>query len=110
MSIGNEEMLSRLEIQPESTLRDFTTDRRMLILSALAVVVGVAGALLAYFLLHLIYAATNIFYFGRLSWQFVSPATNHLHWYAALIPVLGGLIIGVMARYGSEKIRGHGIP
>ncbi len=94
----------------QSTLRDFTTDSRMLLLSALALFVGVAGAVLAYFLLHLIYAATNLFYFGRLSWQFVSPATNHLHWFAALIPVIGGLIIGVMARYGSDKIRGHGIP
>jgi H+/Cl- antiporter ClcA len=94
----------------ESKLRDFTADRRMLIVSALALILGAAGAVLAYFLLHLIYASTNLFYFGRLSWQFVSPATNHLHWFAALIPVAGGLIIGVMARYGSDKIRGHGIP
>ncbi len=27
-----------------------------------------------------------------------------------LVPVAGGLIIGLMARYGSERIRGHGIP
>jgi CIC family chloride channel protein len=110
MAIGNRGMLSRLESPPESTLRDFTTDRRMLILSTLALVVGVAGAVLAYFLLHLIYAATNLFYFGRLSWQFVSPAANHLHWLAALVPICGGLLIGLMARFGSDKIRGHGIP
>jgi chloride channel protein, CIC family len=110
MTIGNEKILAGQESEPESLLRDFTTDRRMLILSALAVVLGIAGALLAYFLLHLIYAATNLFYFGRLSWRFVSPAANHLHWLAAVVPVAGGLIIGVMARYGSDKIRGHGIP
>ena len=98
------------ELQSHSPLRDFNTDTRMLGLSALALVTGVAGAVLAWLLLHLIYAATNLFYFGRLSWQFVSPATNHLHWFAALVPVIGGLIIGVMARYGSDKIRGHGIP
>jgi CIC family chloride channel protein len=110
MATETEVLLSEMEGEQESLLRDFTTDRRMLILSALALFVGVAGAVLAYFLLHLIYAATNLFYFGRLSWQFVSPATNHLHWLAALVPVVGGLIIGVMARYGSDKIRGHGIP
>ena len=61
-------------------------------------------------LLHLIYFATNLFYFHRLSWQFVSPAANHLHWLAVFVPVIGGLLIGLMARYGSDKIRGHGMP
>ena len=93
-----------------SHLRDFSADSRMLVLSALGLVLGVAGAVLAYFLLHLIYAATNIFYFHRLSWQFASPGANHLHWMAIFVPIVGGLIIGVMARFGSEKIRGHGIP
>ncbi len=82
----------------------------MLTLSALALVLGLAGAVLAYFLLHLIYLATNLFYFQRLSWKFVSPAANHLHWLAIVVPVAGGLLIGLMARYGSEKIRGHGMP
>ncbi|HVW78919.1 MAG TPA: chloride channel protein [Alloacidobacterium sp.] len=93
-----------------SHLRDFNADPRMLLLSVLALVTGVAGAVLAYFLLHLIYAATNIFYFHRLSWQFVSPAANTLHWLAVFVPIVGGLIIGVMARFGTDKIRGHGIP
>lgn len=91
-------------------LRDFTADSRMVMLSGLSAVLGVAGAVLAYLLLHLIYAATNLFYFGRFSWQFVSPAKNTLHWLAIFIPIVGGLIIGVMARFGSDKIRGHGIP
>ena len=93
-----------------SHLRDFTADPRMLVLSALALLLGGAGAALAYALLHLIYAGTNLFYFHRLSWQFVSPAANHLHWLTAIVPVIGGLLIGLMARYGSDKIRGHGMP
>lgn len=93
-----------------SHLRDFTADPRMLMLSGLGIVLGGAGALLAYFLLHLIYTATNLFYFHRLSWQFVSPAANTLHWLAIFIPIIGGIVIGVIARFGSDKIRGHGIP
>ena len=93
-----------------SQLRDFNADSRMITLSALALVLGLAGAVLAYFLLHLIYAATNLFYFHRFGWQFVSPADNHLHWLAIFVPIVGGILIGLMARYGSEKIRGHGMP
>ena len=72
-----------------SQLRDFNADSRMIILSALALVLGLAGAVLAYFLLHLIYAATNLFYFHRFGWQFVSPADNHLHWLAVFVPIVG---------------------
>jgi H+/Cl- antiporter ClcA len=82
----------------------------MLILSALALFLGLVGAILAYFLLHLIHLATNLFYFHRFGWQFISPASNQLHWLAIFVPVVGGLLIGFMARYGSDKIRGHGMP
>src|ERR1700742_1588424 len=88
-----------------SHLRDFTASPRMLMLSGLGLILGGAGALLAYFLLHLIYAATNLFYFHRLSWQFVSPADNTLHWLAVFVPIIGGIIIGFIARFGSNKIR-----
>ncbi len=91
-------------------LRDFNAGPRMIMLSGLAIVLGVAGAALAWMLLHLIYAATNLFYFQRLSWSFISPAQNNLHWVAILVPVVGGIVIGFMARYGSDKIRGHGMP
>ena len=93
-----------------SELRDFTAGPRMIKLSGLGVVLGAAGAALAWILLHLINACTNLFYYQRLSWQFVSPAENHLHWLAVFVPVVGGVIVGLMARYGSDKIRGHGIP
>ena len=82
----------------------------MLLLSLLGVVLGIAGAVLAWLLLHLIYVATNLFYYQRFDWNFASPALNHLGWFAALVPVAGGLIIGIMARFGSDKIRGHGMP
>ena len=91
-------------------LRDFNAGPRMLLLSGLALVLGAAGAALAWILLRLIYACTNLFYYQRFSWSFVSPAQNQMHWLAIFVPIAGGLIVGVMARYGSEKIRGHGIP
>ena len=61
-------------------------------------------------LLWLIAVFTNLFYYQRFSAAAVTPAGNHLGIFAALMPVLGGLIIGLMARYGSDRIRGHGIP
>jgi H+/Cl- antiporter ClcA/CBS domain-containing protein len=91
-------------------LRDFSADRRLLLLAGLAPVVGTAGAAAAWALLHLIYLATNLAYYGRLSALPVSITGTRLGLYAALIPVAGCLIVGLMARFGSEKIRGHGIP
>lgn len=92
-------------------LRDFSTDhRRLLLLAAMALVVGTAGAAAAWALLHLINLATNLAYYGRLSAAPVSIAGNALGAWSALVPVTGCLVIGLMARYGSEKIRGHGIP
>lgn len=91
-------------------LADFTTDVRVLYLSAMALAIGVISALVAWILVWLIGAITNLAYYQRLSTSFVSPANNQLGYLAILIPVVGGLIIGIMARYGSEKIRGHGIP
>ncbi len=93
-----------------STLGDFTTTTRVIPISLLAICIGVVSTYVAWALLRLIALFTNAFYYGRLSTVFVSPAGNHLGWYALLIPVAGGLVIGFMARYGSERIRGHGIP
>src|SRR5580698_5672704 len=95
---------------PMAPLRDFTADRRVLILAALAIVVGSAGAGAAWVLSRLINLVTNLAYFGTLSVAPANIADNTLGWAAALIPVAGCLVIGLMARYGSEKIRGHGIP
>ncbi len=96
---------------PFHELGDFTTvDRRTAYLAGLAVPIGLLGALAAALLLGLIGLLTNLFYYGRISWSFVSPAGNSLGLVALGIPVLGGLIVGAMARFGSERIRGHGIP
>ena len=91
-------------------LRDFSADRRLLLLAAMALVVGTAGALAAWALLHLIALATNLAYYGRFSAATVPIIGNRLGLAGALVPVAGCLIVGLMARYGSEKIRGHGIP
>jgi H+/Cl- antiporter ClcA len=92
------------------TLGDFTTTTRVLPISALALAIGVLAAFVALALLRLIGLFTNLFYFGRWSTALVSPAGNHLGIFSVLVPIGGALIIGVMARYGSERIRGHGIP
>jgi CIC family chloride channel protein len=96
--------------EANGTLRDYSANHRMLLISGLAAVLGGAGAVLAWALLGLIRLATNIFYFQQLSFVDRAPADHTMGWAAALMPVIGGLIIGVIARYGSEKIRGHGMP
>ncbi len=93
-----------------SKLGDFTTTTRVLPIAGLAMVIGLIGAYVALVLLWLIGFFTNLFYYQRLGSNLVSPAGNHLGWLAVLVPIVGGLIIGLMARYGSERIRGHGIP
>src|SRR5689334_14588416 len=94
----------------EDRLADFTRDRRLLILSALALVIGAISAVVAYALVWLIGVITNLAFYQRFSPSFTSPTTNHLGPLVIIIPAIGGLIIGLMARFGSEKIRGHGIP
>jgi len=91
-------------------LADHSADRRMIILGAMAVVVGSGGAAAAWILLRLIALVTNIAWFGRLSTASVDMAAAPAGPATVLLPVLGGLLIGLMARFGSEKIRGHGIP
>src|SRR5215467_8169890 len=100
--IGREDALN--------TLGDFTTTWRVLLLSVIAVGIGVLSAFVALALLRLIGLFTNLFFFQRWSTALVSPASNHLGIFEVAVPVLGALIVGLMARYGSERIRGHGIP
>jgi H+/Cl- antiporter ClcA len=90
---------------------DFSAEVRLVWISGLAVLIGAVCALIAVLLQGLIAIFTNLFYFQEFSLALGnSPAGNNLGWMAILVPVVGGLIIGVMARYGSERIRGHGIP
>lgn len=95
---------------PEDRLADFTTDRRLVLVSAMALVIGVISAFVARALLWLIAVITNFCYFGRFRTVYVGPQHSHFGWAIVFIPVVGGLLTGLMAKYGSEKIRGHGIP
>jgi chloride channel protein, CIC family len=96
--------------ETSSKLGDFTTTLRVIPLSLMAVVIGILNAFVALALLKLITIFTNLFFFQRWGTDFVSPASNTLGLWELWVPVVGALIIGVMARYGSERIRGHGIP
>jgi chloride channel protein, CIC family len=91
-------------------LGDFTASPRIILISLLALFVGAIGAFVALALLRLIGIFTNLFFFQRWSATLVSPVGNHLGPFVILVPVIGALIVGLMARYGSERIRGHGIP
>src|SRR5258707_10106546 len=94
-----------------SALRDFTVDRRVWLLTGVALLIGSGAAALAVLLLRAIALATNVFYFHRLSLAPVGPAGSPLSpWITMLVPIIGGLLVGLMAHYGSDKIRGHGIP
>ncbi len=91
-------------------LGDFTTSPRVLFVSAIALVVGTGGVISGAILLKLIRLVTNLAYFGTFSLADLPLGRSPLGLFAVVIPVAGALIIGLMARYGSEKIRGHGIP
>jgi CIC family chloride channel protein len=91
-------------------LGDFTTTSRVIGISVLAIGIGVVSAYVALALLRLIGLFTNLFFYQRWGSALVSPAANHLGAWVVVVPVAGALIIGLMARYGSERIRGHGIP
>jgi H+/Cl- antiporter ClcA len=90
--------------------RDFSVNDRLLRICGLAAVIGGVSTLAAVVLLGLIHLFTNLFFFGTFSVEEHSPASNTLGAWVIVIPVIGGLIVGMMARFGSEKIRGHGIP
>ncbi|MFZ0247150.1 chloride channel protein [Candidatus Binatus sp.] len=87
-----------------------TFDMRVVVLTLLAAAIGLAAGGAAVVLLKLIGLMTNLFFYGRLSTSFVSPAANQLGLLVLVVPVIGGVVVGLIARYGSEAIRGHGIP
>jgi H+/Cl- antiporter ClcA len=91
-------------------LGDFTTSPRVLGISVLAIGIGFLSAYVALLLLRLIGIFTNLFFYHRWGTALVSPAANTLGAWELAVPVVGALVIGLMARYGSERIRGHGIP
>ena len=92
------------------TLRDYSANSRILYTSSLAAGLGAVSAVLAWMLLEMISLCTNLFYFQR--WSFIErdPWQAGRHWWLILMPVLGGLIVGLIARYLSPRVRGHGMP
>ncbi len=93
-----------------SILRDFSVDSRVCLISAVSIGISVCSTALAVILLRCIALATNFFYYGRLSLSPVSPAGSPWGHWMLIVPVVGGLLVGLIARFGSDKIRGHGIP
>lgn len=92
-------------------LADFDVSRRMLLIAAFALPIGVLSACVSWVLLRLIGLITNLVFYERLGTALVAPGSGHHSPLLILLaPVCGGLVIGVVARFGSEKIRGHGIP
>src|SRR5579863_3059024 len=83
---------------------------RMVLVSFLAAGIGLVAGFVAYGLYKLIGLFTNLFFFHRWSTNFTSVSLHHLGAWVILVPVGGGLIVGLMAKYGSPKIKGHGIP
>jgi CIC family chloride channel protein len=83
---------------------------RMVLISFLAGGVGLLAGLIAYALYKLIGLFTNIVFYHRFSAEFLSPRHNQLGWWVILVPAIGGIIVGFMAKYGTSKIKGHGIP
>ena len=90
--------------------RSALVDQRTLLVSIAGVGIAAAATLAAHLLVALIALVTNLAYFGEVALAARSPATNTLGAWAVVVPVLGGLVVGVMARFGSRAIRGHGIP
>ncbi len=102
--------MSELVERVEDRLADFTRDKRVIVIPGMALVIGALSALVADALVWLIAVITNLAFFQHFSAVFQSPDQHRLGYWVVLVPVIGGMIIGLMARYGSEKIRGHGIP
>ena len=97
-------------VEPDAFLGDFSATPRLLLITVFAIVIGIVSAYVALALTKLIGLFTNLFFYQRLGTTLVSPAGHHLGPWVIVVPVAGALIVGVMARYGSERIRGHGIP
>lgn len=84
--------------------------KRLALMSAFAVGVAVCISFIAKGLVYLINLITNLSFHQQWSFAPGSPATNNYGLFVIFIPVIGGLIVGLMALYGSKAIRGHGIP
>jgi len=83
---------------------------RLFLISILSAAIGLAAGLVAFILYRLIGLFTNLFFYHRWDFAFTSARMNHLGLWVIVTPVIGGIIVGFMAKYGTDKIKGHGIP
>ncbi|MBS1503560.1 MAG: chloride channel protein, partial [Bacteroidetes bacterium] len=102
--------LDTLPEKKEDIKKKIILKKRLLSLSALCICVAMAVSLIAKFLVLLINLVTNISFYGQFTLSFHSPAYNHLGLWVIIVPAIGGVVVGLMALYGSKAIRGHGIP
>jgi CIC family chloride channel protein len=101
----------RAPLRVPARLGDYSVNARIVMISALALAVGAVAALVADGLQKLIGLITNLVFYQRVATGLVAPGLGEHHWWLIVgAPVVGGLIVGLMARYGSEAIRGHGMP
>ncbi len=117
MAIDNQEERIPISISLDSTLASENlhpivgqNKNRILFISSLAVLISVFISFIAKFLINLIHLITNIFFYGEFSFVNLGPAGNNLGLFVIIIPVIGGLVVGLLVLYGSKGIRGHGIP
>lgn len=117
MAIDNSEERIPISVSLDPSLKSETqvpkaasNKNRILFITSLAVGIAVCISFIAKFLINLIHLITNIFFFGNFSFAETSPADNALGLLVILIPVIGGLVVGLLVLYGSKDIRGHGIP
>ena len=106
ISISLKPTLEAENIRPQAT----QNKKRLLTIASLAVLVAVCISFIAKFLMDFLYFITNVSFYGKASFDYVTPADNSLGLWVIIIPAIGGLIVGIMALYGSKAIRGHGIP
>jgi chloride channel protein, CIC family len=92
------------------SIGDFTADRRVLFIMGIAVLAAIVTSIVGVAMFRLIQLITNLCYFGTFSFAFVPFSETPLGWLAVFVPIGGSIIVGLMARYGSDQIRGHGLP
>ncbi|HEX3355466.1 MAG TPA: chloride channel protein [Tepidisphaeraceae bacterium] len=100
--------LDAAAVPTQSTL----VDKRVVLISVLSILVAIASAFIAQILMHLIWLITNISFHHTFSFEYGTPpqTRDQVHAWMIFVPVIGGVIVGFMARYGHKAIRGHGIP
>ena len=103
-------LLSSMDNDVQPSKNGFFLKKRLLRISGLSIIVAIAISLIAKFLVMLINVVTNISFYGTFATGYNSPAGNHLGWWVVIVPAIGGVLVGLMALYGSKAIRGHGIP